>query len=72
MFEETKTLTGRLALWADGCRGQSMMGLPRRLESDLSEAKARIEQLEAEAEKTRRLSLELYTATTGPALRRAG
>lgn len=28
--------------------------------------------LEAEAAETRRLSLELYTATTGPVLRRAG
>jgi hypothetical protein len=31
-----------------------------------------IERLHAEAEEARRLSLELYAATTGPALRRAG
>ena len=33
---------------------------------------AEIERLNNEAAETRRLSLELYTATTGPAVHRAG
>lgn len=37
----------------------------------LLEAANEIEHLNAEAAEMRRLSLELYTATTGPAVRRA-
>lgn len=45
MFEAVDTLTGRLGLWAQMMRNQVMKGLPIRLESDLSEAKAEIERL---------------------------
>lgn len=44
-FEETKTLTGRLGIWAHHLEKQRLYGLPHRLVSDLSEAKAEIERL---------------------------
>lgn len=45
MWEQTKTLTGRLALWPQAMDKQEMRGLPVRLISDLSEARAELERL---------------------------
>jgi len=47
MFEDTQTLTGRLGLWPDAMHKQVMQGLPTRLISDLSAAKADIERKDA-------------------------
>lgn len=47
MFEQTKTLTGRLGLWGEMMRDQVVKGLPSQLMKDLSEAKSEIERLRA-------------------------
>jgi len=65
MFEQTQTLTGRLGMWGDAMDKQVMSGLPTRLKSDLSEAKARIEHLESVAAAT--ILLVEFIRDEGPA-----